>query len=116
MPMQPSPMRETTAPCEPSFTFFMVINLQMIFPRSWFPFFLRRRRSPVQFTSLNILRRGSRRRRPPFTLIYYALQITEEESFHCDRFSIQLSVARHGSRAHCDGVAETQRGTGCAAV
>src|ERR1700733_580996 len=25
MPMQPSPMRETTAPCEPSFTFFIVI-------------------------------------------------------------------------------------------
>src|ERR1700733_6503979 len=26
MPMQPSPMRETTAPCEPSFTFFIVIT------------------------------------------------------------------------------------------
>src|SRR5271156_7228884 len=40
MPMQPSPMRETTAPCEPSFTFFIVIHLQMVFPRTWFLFFV----------------------------------------------------------------------------
>jgi hypothetical protein len=44
------------------------------FPASLVSFFLRRQRSPVQFASLNIMRRGSHGRRPSFALLYYAPQ------------------------------------------
>src|SRR5277367_6962913 len=54
MPMQPSPMRETTAPCEPSFTFFIVIMPSDGFPASLVSC-LWSRGPAVQFASPNIM-------------------------------------------------------------
>src|ERR1700733_243076 len=42
MPMQPSPMRETIAPCEPSFTFFMLILDRWLKHPSGYTFFMER--------------------------------------------------------------------------
>src|ERR1700678_699312 len=56
MPMQPSPMRETTAPCEPSFIFFIVISSLDEPHASADSFFFRGLTVSAQFSNTQLMR------------------------------------------------------------